>query len=209
MLDPNAISIGRVKKKRRGCQNEGQGNKHQKRISQDAGCLFFIFLSEPDAEQRCAADPDEGGERADHGENGTADADTRERQITDRGNVADVHTVYNAVQNTHELCQHARKSNTGNQFSDRVGSEMVYSFHRKIPCRFLGLGTDSKKHARNKIRKTLFRTCRFWSVLIDQLTEKLFSKSGQIYFEIVRSLSVYGVVSGSLLCVQVDFDLAF
>ena len=133
----------------------------------------------------------------------------RERQITDRGNVADVHTVYNAVQNTHELCQHARKSNTGNQFSDRVGSEMVYSFHRKIPCRFLGLGTDSKKHARNKIRKTLFRTCRFWSVLIDQLTEKLFGKSGQIYFEIVRSLSVYGVVSCSLLCVQVDFDLAF
>ena len=48
---------------------------------------LFIFLSEPDAEQRCAADPDEGGERADHGENGTADADTRERQITDRGNV--------------------------------------------------------------------------------------------------------------------------
>lgn len=83
---------------------------------------LFIFLSEPDAEQRCAADPDEGGERADHGENGTADADTRERQITDRGNVADVHTVYNAVQNTHELCQHARKSNTGNQLSDRVGS---------------------------------------------------------------------------------------
>lgn len=101
------------------------------------------------------------------------------------------------------------KSNTGNQLSDRVGSEMVYSFHRKIPCRFLVLGTDSKKHARNKIRKTLFRTCRFWSVLIDQLTEKLFCKSSQIYFEIVRSLSVYGVVSGSLLCVQVDFDLAF
>lgn len=43
--------------------------------------------TEPDAEQRCAADPDEGGERADHGENGTADADTRERQITDRGNM--------------------------------------------------------------------------------------------------------------------------
>lgn len=101
------------------------------------------------------------------------------------------------------------KSNTGNQLSDRVGSEMVYSFHKKIPCCFLVLGTDSKKHARNKIRKTLFWTCRFWSVLIDQLTEKLFSKSGQIYFEIVRSLSVYGVVSGSLLCVQVDFDLAF
>lgn len=77
---------------------------------------LFHFLSEPDAEQRCAADPDEGGERADHGENGTADADTRERQITDRGNVADVHTVYNAVQNTHELCQHARKSNTGTSF---------------------------------------------------------------------------------------------
>ena len=82
-------------------------------------------------------------------------------------------------------------------------------FIEKYLVVFLGLGTDSKKHVRNKIRKTLFRTCRFWSVLIDQLTEKLFSKSGQIYFEIVRSLSVYGVVSGSLLCVQVDFDLAF
>lgn len=97
-------------------------------------------------------------------------------------------------------CEYARKSSI---FQD---NQLILF---KNTLSFFGLGTDSKKHARNKIRKTLFRTCRFWSVLIDQLTEKLFSKSGQIYFEIVRSLSVYGVVSGSLLCVQVDFDLAF
>lgn len=161
MLAPNAISIRAGKKKRSGCQNEGQGNKHQKRISQDAGCLFFIFLSEPDAEQRCAADPDEGGERADHGENGTADADTSERQITDRGNVADVHTVYNAVQNTHELCQHARKSNTGNQLSDRVGSEMVYSFHRKIPCRFLVWEQTAKNMPETKSGRLCFGHAAF------------------------------------------------
>ena len=104
---------------------------------------------------------DEGGERADHGENGTADADTSERQITDRGNVADVHTVYNAVQNTHELCQHARKSNTGNQLSDRVGSEMVYSFHRKIPCRFLVWEQTAKNMPETKSGRLCFGHAAF------------------------------------------------
>ena len=209
MLAPNAISIGRVKKSAAAVRTRDRETSIRNALARMRDASFSFFS--PSRMPSSGAPPTPMRE-----ENapimvrmGPQTADTRERQITDRGNVADVHTVYNAVQNTHELCQHARKSNTGNQFSDRVGSEMVYSFHRKIPCRFFGWEQTAKKHARNKIRKTLFRTCRFWSVLIDQLTEKLFSKSGQIYFEIVRSLSVYGVVSGSLLCVQVDFDLAF
>ena len=62
-----------------------------------------------------------------------ADADTRERQITDRGNVADVHTVYNAVQYADELREHGGNGQGPDEAFNVIRPEVVCEFQGKAP----------------------------------------------------------------------------
>ena len=96
-------------------EDQGHDRQHQKAVRKDLSCSLFILLSQADAHKRRAAYPHQNSEGRNQCYNGTADAYTGQSHFSDLWDVSYVHTVYNTVKYTDELCQHGWQCQTKDQ----------------------------------------------------------------------------------------------
>ena len=133
--------LGRAKREQNGaaediCQHRdghSEGQNVHEAVCDDFFSGVYVLFAKTDADKRRAADADEKRERRDERDDGTAHADACERLRAVARNIADIHTVYNAVQYADELREHGGNGQGPDEAFNVIRPEVVCELQGKAP----------------------------------------------------------------------------
>ena len=120
-------------KQHRTCQDHCQHTQHHETVSQDLFGPEFVPFTQADTHQGRAADTDQKGKRADHGDDGTADTHTGQGYITNLRDIAHEDSVNDAVEHADKLGQHTGNRDAPDKFWNAVAAEIIFNSHNSTP----------------------------------------------------------------------------